>query len=131
MRLYQVYTRSQRFGSNINQRAYTGGSKYSKLKWYKMNLFKAGVDVLKLAIDGILYRQAIACLYKCWSEPGHGGLLPVFTNAGQSSDIGAIACLYKCWSELGHGGWLLMDYYTDGTIDPHVRALLTVCKDRQ
>jgi hypothetical protein len=57
MRVHQVYTRSQRFGSNINQRAYTGGSKYSKLKWYKMNLFKDGVDVLKLAIDGIFYRQ--------------------------------------------------------------------------
>jgi hypothetical protein len=57
MRVHQVYTRSQRYGSNKNQRAYTGGSKYSKLKWYKMNLFKAGVDVLKLAIDGIFYRQ--------------------------------------------------------------------------
>jgi hypothetical protein len=41
---------------NINQRAYTGHSKFSKLKWSKMNLFKAGVDVLKLAIDGLLYR---------------------------------------------------------------------------
>jgi hypothetical protein len=57
IRIHQVYTRSQRFGSNINQRAYTGQSKYSKLKWCKMNLFKAGVDVLKLAIDGLLYRQ--------------------------------------------------------------------------
>ena len=25
---------------------------------------------------------SIACLYKCWLELGHGGLLPVFTNAG-------------------------------------------------
>ena len=45
MIIHQVYTRSQR------------QSKYSKLKWCKMNLFKAGVDVLKLAIDGLLYRR--------------------------------------------------------------------------
>jgi hypothetical protein len=117
MRVHQVYTRSQRYGSNINQRAYTGGSKYSKLKWYKMNLFKAGVDVLKL-------------------------LLPVFTNAGQSSDMGvyclslqmlvrgrtwgSIACLYKCWSELGHGG--LLSGFTNGGQSPDTGVYCPVCR---
>ena len=71
---------------------------------------------------------SIACLCKRWSEPGHGGLLPVFTNGGQSSDMevyclslqmlvrartwGSIACLYKCWSEAGHGG--LLPVFTNG-----------------
>ena len=65
---------------------------------------------------------SIACLYKCWLEVGHGDLLPVFANGGQSSDMGvyylslqmlvrawtwgSIACLCKCWLELGHGGLL-------------------------
>jgi hypothetical protein len=31
---------------------------------------------------------SIACLYKCWLELGHGGLLPVFTNGVQISDMG-------------------------------------------
>ena len=67
-------------------------------------------------------KGSIACLYKRWSELGQRGLLPVFTNGGQSSDKGvyclslqtvvrartkgSIACLYKWWLELGHGGLL-------------------------
>jgi hypothetical protein len=37
-------------------------------------------------------KGSIACLYKRWSELGQRGLLPVFTNGGQSSDKG-VYCL--------------------------------------
>ena len=70
--------------------------------------------------------------YKWWSELGHGGLLPVFINGGQSPDMGvyclsfqmlvrartwgSTACLFKCWSELGHGG--LLPVFTNGGQSP-------------